>query len=141
MFDIVVVGADGSPTARRAVEAATEIARFSGGVLHIVSAFKPTTYAEGSVPQEFRSLGDDTGVDALLQSLAFIATNRGVTVETHAASGAPADVIVQFADDLGADLVVVGNKGLRGVRRVLGSVPSSVVPNVNCSVAVIATTE
>lgn len=141
MFNVVVVGADGSPTARRAVEAATEMALMSRGVLHIVSAFSPKSYADSSGSKEFVSLSNEGEVESLLQSLSFIAKNRGVEVRTHAAKGAPSEVIVKMADELNADLVVVGNKGMKGVRRVLGSVPNSVVHSVNCSVAVIDTSE
>ena len=48
MFKVVVVGADDSITARRAVEAAAEISQISGGVLHIVTAFGSKLYDEGS---------------------------------------------------------------------------------------------
>jgi nucleotide-binding universal stress UspA family protein len=141
MFDVVVVGADASATARRAVEAATEIALMSGGTLHLVSAFGPKSYADTSRPAEFKHISSESEVDALLQSLSFIAKNRGVPTFLHAATGAPADVLIEKADELGADLLVVGNKGMKGARRVLGSVPNSVVHGANCSVAIIDTTE
>ena len=47
-------------------------------------------------------------------------------MEIHTESGNPADVIVGVADEVGADLIVVGSKGMRGTRRILGSVPNSV---------------
>lgn len=141
MFQVVVVGADDSVTARRAVEAATEMAHMSGGTLHIVSAFEPKASVNTPRPAEFTYLNSFGEVEALLQSLSFIAKNRGVDVEVHPVKGAPAEALIKTADKLNAEIVVVGNKGMRGARRVLGSVPNAVAHGVNCSVAIIDTTE
>ena len=141
MFQVVVVGADGSATARRAVEAAVEMAAMSGGALHIVSAFESKTYAEGGRPAEFRNVSNEGDVDALLQTLSFIAKNRGLEPVLHSATGDAAGVLVRTAEEVGADLLVVGNKGMKGVRRVLGSVPNSVAHDAPCSVFIVDTTE
>jgi nucleotide-binding universal stress UspA family protein len=55
--------------------------------------------------------------------------------------GDPSEAIVRIADEVNADLIVVGNRGMKGARRVLGSVPNSVAHGANCSVAIIDTTE
>jgi nucleotide-binding universal stress UspA family protein len=52
--------------------------------------------------------------------------------------GEPADVLVRLAAESGADLLVIGNKGME--RRVLGSVPNSVTHKADCSVLVVKTT-
>jgi len=54
----------------------------------------------------------------------------------HAATANPAEAIIQVAEQVGADLIVVGNKGMKGVRRVLGSVPNSVAHAAPLSVLV-----
>ena len=56
------------------------------------------------------------------------------------ASGDPADVIISTADEVGADLIVVGSKGLRGTRRILGSVPNTVAHKAGCHVLIARTT-
>ena len=61
-------------------------------------------------------------------------------VEIHTGSGNPADVIVRVADEVGADLIVVGSKGMQGTRRILGSVPNSVAHKAGCHVLVAKTT-
>jgi nucleotide-binding universal stress UspA family protein len=139
MFETVVVGADGSPTALAAVRAAIELVKLSGGQLHIVSAYKPQHFsgmAEYEVPKSL-----DTGdlADSLLDDLASQARIAGVAVEVHAGSGDPADVICNVAQQVSADVVVVGNKGMTGVRRVLGSVPNSVAHQAPCSVLIVST--
>lgn len=141
MFNVVLVGADGSETARRAVEAAAELAATSKGTLHIVTAFEPKSYAAGSRPAEFEHINSEGDVDALLQALSFIGTSKGVETVVHAARGEAAEVIIRHADETGADLVVVGNRGMKGVRRVLGSVPNSVAHGAPCSVLIVDTTE
>jgi nucleotide-binding universal stress UspA family protein len=59
----------------------------------------------------------------------------------HAKTSDAADALIKKADELGVDLVVVGNRGMKGVRRVLGSVPNMVAHGVNCSVIVVDTTQ
>ena len=83
MFNVVVVGADDSITAQRAVEAATEIALLSGGELHIVSAFDSTPFAINGLPDEFKQVNSASDVDALLQVLSFIARKRGLEVSSR----------------------------------------------------------
>jgi nucleotide-binding universal stress UspA family protein len=141
MFNVVVVGADGSETARRAVETASDLAAASEGTLHIVTAYDPKSYAKSSLPTEFQNLSSESDVDALLQTLSFIAKKRGLEPVLHGGTGDPAEVIVQRAEKVGADLVVVGNRGMKGVRRVLGSVPNSVAHGAPCSVLIVDTTE
>lgn len=126
MWKLVVVGADGSATSRRAVETAAKFAATSGAKLHVVTAYS-------------HSSEDDAR--ALLQSLAAEARALGVEPTVHAEKGDAADVIINTARHVSADLVIVGNRGMKGVRRTLGSVPNSVAHGVNCSVLIVDTTE
>jgi nucleotide-binding universal stress UspA family protein len=141
MFSSVLVGADGSATARRAVEAAAEMAAVAGGTLHIVTAFDPKSYAGGTRPNEYEYINADGDVDALLQELSFIAKKHNLTPVMHAGKGDPADVLIKKAEEIGVDLIVVGNQGMKGVRRVLGSVPNSVAHGAPCSVLIVDTNE
>ena len=63
---------------------------------------------------------------------------QGIECSTLVDEGDPADVLVRLADECGADVLVIGNKGMQ--RRVLGSVPKSVAHNADCSVFVVKTT-
>jgi len=141
MFKIIVVGADDSSTARRAIEAAAELAVMSEGTLHIVSAYDDKRSSDSNFPAEFRHLNTDGEVVALLQVLSFVAKNKGAEPVLHSVKGNPVDAIISTADKLNADLIVVGNKGMHGARRVLGSVPNSVAHGANCSIAIIDTAE
>ncbi|NNN00793.1 MAG: universal stress protein [Acidimicrobiaceae bacterium] len=141
MFKKVLVAADGTTTAKRAVEVAASLAAMAGGALHIVTVQSPKNVAESLLPGEFKHVHDDGGVSALLQDLSFIAKAQGLDPVLHHAGGEPADAIIETAAQIEADLVVVGNRGMKGARRVLGSVPNSVAHGVNCSIMVVDTSE
>ena len=66
--------------------------------------------------------------------------NGGVEAATYGRQGDPADAILDVAEEQGADLIVVGNKGMTGARRfLLGSVPNRVSHHAPCSVLIIRT--
>ena len=110
-----MVGVDDSPTAKQAFDQAVEFAKMSGGTLHIVTAYKPKPTSAVDVPDEFRYAMASTGdADVLLRSLAEQAGAEGVATEVHAATADPADALITVADREGADLIVVGNKGMKG---------------------------
>jgi nucleotide-binding universal stress UspA family protein len=141
MFDKIVVGVDASDTARRAVEAAAEIAVMSGAELHIASADAPKSFKATADGEKFEAVNTEGDINSLLQILSFVAKKYRIEPILHPAHGDPADALVSIADELGADLIVVGNQGMKGVRRVLGSVPNSVAHSANCSVLIVDTTE
>ena len=64
----------------------------------------------------------------------------GLKPVVHAASGAPEDAIVRIAEQEQADLIVVGNRGMKGARRLLGSVPNAIAHKAPCSVLIVDTT-
>ncbi|MGP0029881.1 MAG: universal stress protein [Acidimicrobiales bacterium] len=141
MFETVIVGADDSATARQAVMVAAEIARLAGGKLHIVTAYDPKSVHAGHLPAEFQYSTTVNPADVLLDGLTRIVSQSGLEPVVHAATGDPVEAIVGVAEEIGADLVVVGNKGMKGkgVRRVLGSVPNSVAHAAPCSVLIVDT--
>jgi nucleotide-binding universal stress UspA family protein len=141
MFDVVLGGADDSATARRAVESACEICAMSKGTLHILTAFEQLSTVGASSAHEFKNVITEDDGQALLQTLSFIAKKHNVEPVLHGAKGDPADILTANADEVGADLIVVGNRGMKGVRRVLGSVPNSDARGAACSVLIVDTTE
>jgi nucleotide-binding universal stress UspA family protein len=141
VYNRIVVGVDDSPTALQAFDRAVEFAKMSGGTLHIVTAYRTKPSSEAEVPDEFRYAMASTGeADVLLRRLADQAGAEGVASEVHAATADPADALISVAEREGADLIVVGNKGMKGARRVLGSVPNSIAHRANCSVLILPTT-
>jgi nucleotide-binding universal stress UspA family protein len=147
MFRSIVVGTDGSPTASEAVRQAVELARQVGARIGLVSAYEPVSGArlrdEGPpAPEDAQwTINPREDVDATLEEAAETVRGAGVQVAIYARQGDPADAILDVAEETGADLVVVGNKGMTGARRfLLGSVPNRVSHHAPCSVLIICTT-
>ena len=147
MFRSIVVGTDGSDTAQKAVDAAVELARLSGAQLEIVSAYEPVSRArlrdeKRQVPADLQwMVNPREEVDATLADAAERVAESGVEPRTYAREGDPADAILDVAEELGSDLIVVGNKGMTGAKRfLLGSVPNKVSHHAPCSVMIIRTT-
>ena len=147
MFKRIVVGTDGSETARTAVAHATELARAHGAALEIVSAYQPVpsdrlreekTQVPGDVAY---GVGPREDVNANLDLASGKAREADIEVNVHPREGDPADAILDVAEETGADLIVVGNKGMTGVSRfLLGSVPNKVSHHAPCGVYIVRTT-
>jgi nucleotide-binding universal stress UspA family protein len=147
VFQSIVVGTDGSDTAHVAVDAAIELARLSGARLELVSAYEPVPAqrlrAEArQVPADLQwMVNPREDVDATLAEAAERVAEAGVEARSWAREGDPADAILDVAEELAADLIVVGNKGMTGAKRfLLGSVPNKVSHHAPCSVMIIRTT-
>jgi nucleotide-binding universal stress UspA family protein len=144
MFKSIIVGTDGSPTATEAVRRAAGLAAGWGATLHLVSAHTPAkvkvAVGTASVPEAADWAPDpDFKVDAVLDKAATLAKSEGAEVEIHAPKADAADALIAVADREGADLIVVGNRGMTGARRLLGSVPNKVTHHAPCSVLVVNT--
>jgi nucleotide-binding universal stress UspA family protein len=141
MFNTIVVGTDGSSTADIAVARGAELARLTGASLHIVSAYTPTpARVVGEKAAGEYSIGPDYKVDAVLSDAIAKLRAEGLDISTHGPKGDPADAIVQVAKREDADLIVLGNKGMHGARRVLGSIPNKVSHKSPCDLLIVQTT-
>jgi nucleotide-binding universal stress UspA family protein len=141
MFSTIVVGTDGSESATEAVSAAAALAQGQGAALHLVSAY-PSRPSAISVPIAGASAGTDDVRSALLADqsrdmLTALNERLGLGASVHVVPGEPADVLVDVAAEVSADLIVVGSKGMN--RRILGSVPNSVAHNAPCAVLIVKT--
>jgi nucleotide-binding universal stress UspA family protein len=134
----IVVGTDGSATATQAVLRAIQLATAFDQPLHIVHASPPQNIADKDLPAEFRGT---VLVDNVLEDVGARARAAGATVEVHTVHGDAAEAILDVAEKVGADLIVIGNKGIGSAKRfVLGNVPSKVVHHSPCSTHVVHTT-
>jgi nucleotide-binding universal stress UspA family protein len=147
MFGSIVVGTDGSDTARQAVRQAIDLARQLGAQLQIVSAYEPVPRSRlreeaQQAPEDLQwMVNEREDVDATLRDAASEAEQAGVTASVYSRQGDPADAILDVAEEQAADLIVVGNKGMTGAKRfLLGSVPNKVSHHAPCSVLIIRTT-
>jgi nucleotide-binding universal stress UspA family protein len=146
VFRSIVVGTDGSETAGKAVAAAIDLAALSGARLELVCAYEPVPVQQledaghAAPPDEQWTVNQREEVDATLAAAASKAGAAGVEHGSYAREGDPADAILDVAEELGADLIVVGNKGMTGAKRfLLASVPNKVSHHAPCSVLIIRT--
>ena len=147
MFTSIVVGTDGSETAKQAVGQAAHLAKSIGAAIHLVSAYEPVSgqrlrEESREAPGDLQwKVNEREDVDATLEDAAGAIRDQGVEVEVYARQGDPADAILDVAEERGADLIIVGNKGMTGAKRfLLGSVPNKVSHHAPCSVLIIRTT-
>jgi nucleotide-binding universal stress UspA family protein len=140
MYTSIVVGIDGSPTAEIALERAVELACVSGARLHVVSAYEPASARVSGAPAgEGFQVAPDFKADAVLQRALDRSATRELEVEQHAPKGGPADALIGVAEDRGADLIVMGSVGMKGPKRLFGSVPNSVSHRAPCDVLIVRT--
>ena len=140
----VLLATDGSKDAELATTTALDLANSTSSELHIVLVeepayayvdpsgypFFPDEVLEHELEQQARMR-----LDAEVQK---IRSAGGAVAEAHLRVGAAAAEIVDLAEDIGAGLIVMGSRGLGGIRRALmGSVSDSVVRHAHCPVLVV----
>ncbi len=138
MYKKIVVGTDGSDTAGEAVRQAVDLAKSLGATLHLVTGGEPKF--DDPLPVGDTS-AQETAAQKIVREAAEKISDAGVTIETHAKVGDGASAITDLADEVGADLIVVGNRGVSSPKRfLLGSVPTKVAHYAPCSVLIVRTT-
>lgn len=143
----ILVGTDGSESAERAVEHAAALASSFGARLTILTAFAPQSpdtvaRAQEDAPDELKwMLTDAAQAEDRAGAGRALADRLGVTdVHTRVFRGDPAEALVDTADDVGADVIVVGSKGMTGAGRfLLGSVPNRVSHHAPCDLLIVHT--
>jgi nucleotide-binding universal stress UspA family protein len=144
MDDSIVVGTDGSDTAKQAVAEAVRLGKALGAQLHVVSAYEPmrgahVTGAPEGAAKVWQPLPDDKVESILSQATAGVRL-AGLEATPHAVRKDPADAIIEVANEVGATMIVVGSKGMHGARRLaLGNVPNKVSHQARCNVLIVAT--
>jgi len=150
MYEQIVVGTDGSQRAHLAVDAAISLAQQYGATLHVVHAHHVISAAHAAA-------GADVGVapvdvieanagiheegQAICDQAVKRAAQAGINAEAHCVGGDAAEALIHVAETTGADLIVVGNRGMEGVRRfLLGNVPNKISHHAPCSVLIVRTT-
>jgi len=145
MFDVIVVGTDGSDAALHAVRTAGEMAqRFGTSQIHVVSGYRPISVTElnrlaAEVPGEFKDLlvGDSPGTRVVDQACVML-RHSGAEVVGHPEPESGAEAILDVAEDVDADLIVLGCRGEGVGKRMLhGSVSTKVAHHAPCDVLIV----
>ncbi len=150
----ILLASDGSESAAHATPVAVELSKKTHSELHVLyvgeDAYStPLPYPEAADPawvvqedlapleeqgQQFEQVARQT-LDAEVQKVRAVG---GTVAQAHLRMGTPAAEIVELAEELEVGLVVVGSRGLGGIRRALmGSVSDSVVRHAHCMVLVV----
>jgi nucleotide-binding universal stress UspA family protein len=147
MLKNIVVGTDGSSSADRAIDHAISLAKAFGATLTVVSAYKPVSgqqqreVAGEHLPGDLRhGVGPRDEVNQILDAAKAKAAEAGVEASVLPAEGDPVTALLDASKSAGADLIVVGNRGMQGARRVLGSVPNNISHHAECDVYIAQTT-
>ena len=139
----ILLATDGSEEAELAALRAVDLAQSTDSELHVVHVgvvplfllSDPWTLGyERRLYEEIEEISRE-----LLRKESWrVKAAGGIVAGAHLRMGAVALEIVALAEELGADLIVMGSRGLGGVRRVLmGSVSDSVVRHAHCPVLVV----
>lgn len=145
--NVIVAGTDGSATAERAVARAGQLAQALGATVHLVSAYKRIADSAWLAAGTGMGVGDFPHDEELARGEAeeIVARSgrqledKGVSVRGHVCAGDPAQALMAVAENESAGMIVVGNRGMHGARRLLGSVPDRVSHHAKCEVLIVPT--
>jgi nucleotide-binding universal stress UspA family protein len=135
----IVVGVDRSETAKRAAIRAAELAAKLGANLHVVTGVDRKHATSVKVGNEEVRSDPLMDADQMLRDVARTLPHDSISVA--AVVGDPASAICDEAARLDAQVIVVGNRRVQGVTRVLGSVALDVVRHAPCDVFIVNTAD
>lgn len=128
MFQTILFPTDGSEETEAALETALDVAGQYGATVHALYVVNTAGIATGDaesrrqIVETFENRSDDA-----VEAVAEAAAEASVDCTTAVARGAPADEILDYAEDEGVDLIVMGTHGRTGLGRfLLGSVAERV---------------
>ncbi len=144
-YKTVVVGTDGSDSSLRAVDRAGQLASDPDSKVIVATAYFPAsedTRAADLLKDEGYKMSGNAPIYAILREARDRAKAAGAAnVEERSVVGAPVDALVELAEEVNADLLVVGNVGLSTIAgRLLGSVPANVARRSKSDVLIVHTT-
>jgi nucleotide-binding universal stress UspA family protein len=131
----IIVGTDGTDTAECAVDRAAAIGRAFGATVHVVSAYSDDRTALVGAGRQGDRAHAQQHIDRAQERLA----KQGVESEAHITNREPGRALVAIADEQHAQMIVVGNRGMTGAKRVLASVPNYVSHHAHCDVVIVHT--
>ncbi|MGD9622666.1 MAG: universal stress protein [Mycolicibacterium sp.] len=143
-YQTVVVGTDGSDSSFRAVDRAAQIAAGANAKVIVATAYFPQSEdqrAADALKDDGYMVSGNAPIYAILRDARDRAKAAGAKdIEEKAVVGAPVDALVDLVEEVGADLLVVGNVGLSTIAgRLLGSVPANVARRAKSDVLIVHT--
>ena len=142
VYDRVIVGSDGSPSALYAVARAHEVASAAEARVVVVAAYDAGEASTSGQTVDGRRLlyGQNSARAAMKKSVTELTSDRIRDIEQVVVAAKPAEALLRVAGASSASLIVVGNRGLGAQEgEVLGSVPREIVRNAVCDVLIVQT--
>jgi nucleotide-binding universal stress UspA family protein len=140
----ILLATDGSEEARHAAQAAAELSKDTGSEVHVTYVLPSPRELRGHhiySKEVMKSVLEQAEGDAqsfIEEQAEQIRASGGKVAETHLQTGEPDKEIVRLSEELGAGTIVIGSRGLGGLRRALmGGVSESVVRHAHCPVFVV----
>ena len=140
----ILLATDGSEEAALAARTAADIAEKTGSELHVVYVGLSVGYVGtgtplmADIPPPSQEELDEEAQRLIDEQVEQIKAAGGTVTQAHLRVGRPDEEIVALAEEIGAGLIVVGSRGLGGIRRALmGSVSDSIVRHAHCPVLVV----
>ena len=149
----ILLATDGSSEAELATRTAVDLSQRTDSELHVIHVLDvhPTAllYPEATDPEgvempdpileeDLQQSSEQRGREVLDEEVERVRSAGGTVAQAHLMMGGAAREIVHLAEDLGADLIVMGSRGRGGIRRALmGSVSDSVIRHAHCPVLVV----
>jgi nucleotide-binding universal stress UspA family protein len=140
----ILLATDGSKEARLAAEAAAELSKDTGSEVHIAYVLPSPRELRGhhiysrEVMSSVLEQAEGEARSFLEEQAKQVGESEGKVAETHLETGEPDKEIVRLSEEIGAGAIVIGSRGLGGLRRALmGSVSESVVKHAHCPVFVV----
>jgi nucleotide-binding universal stress UspA family protein len=135
---LILHGTDGSPQAGEALDLAVELAKDTGAALAVVSVRVVPVGAKGMAPP-IADVERQHGAERLAEEAVATARSAGVDARSYVVTGEPARAIADLAEELGADLIVVGSRGLGSIHGALvGSVSRGLISRARTPVTIVA---
>ena len=126
MYDHILIPTDGSDGALKAFEHALHLAEMYDSTIHLIYVVEPIHTADVGTEQVLEAMRAEG--ERSLGELADRADSNGIGAVTEVRTGSPHREILEYADDEGIDLIVMGTHGRTGLNRyLLGSVTEKIV--------------
>ena len=140
----ILLATDGSEEARQAAQAAAELSKDTGSEVHVTYVLPSPRELRGhhlysqEVMRSVTKQAEEEGHSFLDDQGEQLRSSGGKVAETHLRAGEPDKEIVRLSEELGVGTIVIGSRGLGGLRRsLMGSVSESVVRHAHCPVFVV----
>ena len=131
----ILVAVDLSEDSALVVQRARAISENNGASLHLIHVIEPLSFAYGGdIPMDFSGIQDEIHQQASQQLQRFAEGNSIEESHRHIILGRPEVEIHATAEELGADLIVVGSHGRYGLALLLGSTANGVLHGASCDV-------